>query len=442
MRWISIIVAAGCIGLAVTGCAPNEPAQPAGDVLLVVLDTTRADHLSSYGYSRKTTPELDRLAAEGQRFEEAWAQSSWTLPTVATILTGAPPHAHGAGRSPEGMFGIRDGVTTLAERMLAAGYRTAAVVSVVWCSPEISSLDRGFESYDFVTSDATNVGQRDAEAATDAALEWIAGLGDSDRSFLVVHYFDPHLSYDPPPPFDTMFEPDERPGVPPGFGSAAQVFQIRRGEIGRDPRYRESMVARYDGELRYTDDQFGRLRAALEAAGRWDDTLVVVVGDHGEEFWDHGGFEHGHSHYREMLRVPLIVRRPTGVPGEIRGDRVRQLDIVPTVLDFAGIAPDPGLPGRPLGRGGAEYAVAEGTLWGGDLVSVRSERGTLILDRASGASLRFAASDRAEATPIQGGAPGLREILDALPPPRTRDDRPHELTEEQIEQLRSLGYIK
>lgn len=445
VRWGRI----GFVALVVTllfpaaGCRTESgPSGP--DVLLVILDTTRADHLSSYGYPRETTPNLDRLAAEGERYEEAYAQAPWTLPAMASILTGLPPHAHGAGRTAEGVFGILPEVRPLAQRLAAVGYRTAAFINVVWCSPDLSALDRGFEHYDFHTSDATNIGQRDAEATTDAALAWVRTLSGGRPYFMVVHYFDPHLTYDAPAPFDTMFEPDGGPRIERGFGSASQVFDIRSGKLRLDRRRKESLIARYDGELRFTDEQFGRLRQGLENLGRWDDALVVVVSDHGEEFWDHGGFEHGHSHHREMLQVPLLLRRPGTNHGQQRRERVRQLDIAPTILESAGSEYDD-LPGRPLGGEGAGYSVAEGSLWAGDLVSVRSDKGTLVLGRDSGRVMFFTPGDTGELGPLEQEAlaePELLRILRALPAPRSPDREPRQLTEEQIEQLRSLGYIR
>jgi len=431
------------IALCLLARCHGAPAAPR-DVVLVILDTTRADHLSAYGYSRPTTPNLARLAAEGERFDAAWAQSCWTLPSVATLLTGQPPHVHGASRTATGAYGVRPGVPTLAERMRGAGYRTAAIMNVAWCSPRLSNLDRGFDAYDFHTSDGTNRNHRDARETTDAALAWLERQG-SAPVFLVVHYFDAHLTYDPPAPFDTRFEPDAGPRVPPGFGSAAEMLALRSGAIVLDARHRESLIARYDGEIAFADEQFGRLRAGLERLGRWDDAVVLVVGDHGEEFWDHGGFEHGHSHHREVLRVPLILRRPGGPSGVTRAERVRQLDVAPTVLNAAGLEPSD-LPGQRLDeRSGARFSVAEGSLWSGDLLSVRSDDGTLLLDRRSGRSVFYAPGDVAESTPLPATTPEaqrLRRILDALPPERTRVDEPRQFTPEQLEQLRSLGYVQ
>jgi len=428
------------IALLLASCDTGRPTTP--NVLLVILDTTRADHLSTYGYFRQTSPNLTRLAEEGERYDDAWAHAPWTLPTIASILTGQPPHIHGATRNREGLFAIRPEITTLAERLQRVGYATAAFINVVWCSPDLSALDRGFDLYDFRLTDESNLNHRSAGETTDAALAWLEGQR-SEPFFLVMHYFDPHLTYDAPAPFDTRFEPDTQPGVPRGFGSAQEVHALRDGSLSIDDRRKQSLVARYDGEIAYTDEQFGRLRAELERLGHWERTLVVVVGDHGEEFWDHGGFEHGHSHQRELLRVPLIVRRPGGAAASRHDERVRQIDIAPTILELAQLAAD-GLPGRALGDGGSPYAVAEGSLWAGDLVSVRADEGTLILDRSDGSSRYFAPTDPGEMSPLEAeGGPGaaLLELLRGLPAERSRTDEPGQLSEEQKQRLRSLGYL-
>jgi len=414
-------------------------------IVLVILDTVRADHLGVYGYARDTSPHLDRLAAEGERFEEAYSQAPWTLPAVATILTGQPPHVHGASRGQRGLHPIRPETPTLAERLRGSGYRTAAIVNVVFCSSE-SGLDRGFERFDYQGSDATNVGTRNAEATTDAALDWLRGLKRGEPFFLVVHYFDAHLTYDPPPPYDTLYEPDATGRIATGFGSFRQVRQIADGTLRLTDRQKESLRARYDGEIRYVDEQFGRLRRGLEDLALWDRSLVLVVSDHGEELWDHGGFEHGHTHYRELIRIPLILRRPGAPSGLVHEERVRQTDIAPTVLEFAFPERAPDLPGKVLGGGGARFSVAEGSLWAGDLASVRAQGGTLIRNRSTGTWEFFGAEDPGETRNLWSAdlpaAGELAEVLNALPPSRIGEPGGWTPSQEQIERLRSLGYIR
>ncbi len=204
-------------------------------------------------------------------------------------------------------------------------------------------------------------------------------------------------------------------------------------------------MARYDGEIRYVDEEFGRLRRGLEELGRWDQSLVIVVGDHGEEFWEHGGFEHGHSHYREVLQVPLIVRRPGG-RAAVREGRARQIDILPTILEYAGLDVPPGFPGRALGDVGMPYSVAAGSLWSGYILSIRSDMGTLILDSPRGVGRFFAPDDQAETVDVRHRnrqtANRLEDILRILPAPTRAPSPGWELTEQQRQNLRTLGYIR
>jgi arylsulfatase A-like enzyme len=408
----------------------------------VVVDTLRADHLGAYGWSRDTSPNLDRLAAEGELYRHAFAQAPWTLPAVASILTGQLPQVHGGGRGVRGfLYPVRPGIPILAEELQSAGFRTGAVVNVEFLRPE-SGLSRGFDHYDAEYS-SINQGGRNAAETTDAALHWLDEVG-TDPFFLLVHYFDPHLTYDPPVPFDTMFDDGEGPSIPPGFGSEEQVHALRDGRLVLDESQRRSLVARYDGEIRYTDEEFGRLRREMERRDLWENTLVIVVGDHGEEFWEHGGFEHGHSHHHEVLHVPLILRRPSGSPS-IREERVRQLDIFPTVLDAAALEIPDDTPGLVLGDGASSRSIAAGSLWAGYLLSIRDDDGTLILDEEADRRWFYGPDDPLELgpQPPPAGAADtvarLDGVLRSLPPPSR--DPAWELTEEERERLRSLGYV-
>ena len=345
------------------------------------------------------------------------------------------------------MLPLRADVPTVAEQMQRQGFKTAAVVNVLWLHPQ-SGANRGFDHYDFEATDASNRKMRTAQRTTQAAIDWLETLPSEAPFFLVVHYFDPHLTYDPPAPYDTMFLPEgAEASIPVGFGSAEEVFRIRSGELQLTPQRREALIARYDGELRYMDEEIGRLRRALEQRGRWDNSLVAFTADHGEEFWDHGGFEHGHSHFREMIQVPLIVRGPAGSiwsGGKSHTGRVRNLDLVATLLDQAG-APLDQLPGRSLDGFSADYAVAEGTLWAGDIVSVRADSGMAMLQRDRGEARFFGPDDGEESKPRRASSTEAKQLVDllrALPPlPQAADDA-WEPSPEQLERLRSLGYVR
>ncbi|HEX6884559.1 MAG TPA: sulfatase [Planctomycetota bacterium] len=314
----------GCLGLATCGgSTPPAPANPL-NVLLISLDTQRADRLGFYGYSRPTSPSLDAFAAGAVVFEEAEAMAPWTLPSMASIMTGEVTSTHGCWN-----YGsvLDDSFPTLAELLLAAGYDTACVVSHLFTTSR-HGLQQGFvhtdDTYAYPEIDpAQNV---TSQVITDKGLRFLEhkqAAGRDEPWLLWLHYFDPHREYMPHAGVTEQF-------VTPGEPADA----VKLGDV-------------YDGEVRYTDDHVGRLLAGLEAFGLADDTLVVVVADHGEEFHDHGGLGHGHSLHREVMRVPLVFRAPGLAPRRVR-ELARQVDVLPTVLELLGLPARPGIPGRSL----------------------------------------------------------------------------------------------
>lgn len=308
--------------LALAGCRPEPP-----NILLISIDTLRRDHVSAYGYPKPTTPALDRVAAEGALFENAWSTSSWTLPAHMSAFTGLGPSGH---QVEEETDRLPAGVLTLAEHLRDQGYATAGFASHVFLGREFG-FARGFEVYD------VDVDQR-ADAVTRRATDWLARR-PSRPFFLFLHYFDPHWNYDPPAELARRFDP----------GYAGSAFGELEFLLGfSDPRtpLPQDVAARihglYDGEIRYVDDQIGVLLAALRREGLLDRTVVAVVSDHGEELKDHGSFGHGGSLYAEVARVPMILRYPPRVP---RGTRVRPpaslADLPATLSSLAGL-PVPG----------------------------------------------------------------------------------------------------
>jgi len=284
------------------------------NVLLITLDTTRADRLGSYGYASAETPRLDRLAEEGVLFETATTPTAFTLPSHSSILTGLYPPFHGVRLN--GGVALADVQTTLAESLAGSGYRCGAVMGA-FVLDQRWGLSQGFEQFDdeFEMApdqklDLAGV-QRPADRVVDLGLEWLEA--DDGRPFFAwLHFYDPHIPYEPPEPYATRF--------------------AGRGKSGL-----------YDGEIAFTDSQLGRVFDWLEERGLAENTVVVVVGDHGESLGDHGEKEHGYYIYDATVRVPLIVR----VPGaDLEGIRVpaqvRTIDVLPTVLDLVGVeAPDP-----------------------------------------------------------------------------------------------------
>jgi arylsulfatase A-like enzyme len=299
--------------------------------------------MSLYGYARPTTPRLDGFAAAAAVFEGAVAQSSWTRPSTAAIHTGRNPPGHGALTLRDS---IRPHVPTLAELLRAAGYRTGAIVTNVNVAGQWG-FGRGFDSYRYLPEDehSSHVHVR-ADAVTDSALEWLAA-GDRSQPFLLyLHVTDPHAPYDPPPPYAARFGAREghAPDPPPGELLAA----LKRA--GRRPTAAElgALVDRYDGEIAFVDAQFGRLLDELARLGVADRTLVVVTADHGEEFGEHGGLEHGRTLYQDQLHVPLMIRVPGRGGGQRIGARARQVDILPSVAAAVGVRAPADIEGRSL----------------------------------------------------------------------------------------------
>lgn len=301
------------------------------DVVLYVIDTLRADHLGTYGYPRPTSPEIDRFAADATVFTKAEAQSSWTRTTMVSILTGLEPERHGiAGRDDA----LPAAVDTLAERLGVLGYQRAAVVTNGNVAPTFG-LHQGFDDYRYLRESQERPEMHVlADGVNEEAFSMLGPLARDDAPFfLYLHTSDPHAPYVPPEPYRGRFAAD----VDPARGRIEQVHAISRGDIEAPPGTREAFIDLYDAEIAFNDEHFGRLLDRLRALGRYEDALIILVADHGEEFGEHGGWEHGKTLYAEQLRVPLIVKFPRGWGAGVRVDRLaRQIDIAPTVLAALG----------------------------------------------------------------------------------------------------------
>ncbi len=330
-RWVAAVLGAAAVTVIVIALlnldrAPrggtNPGSGPAGletdlngaNVLLITLDTTRADHLGAYGWAAAETPRLDRLAREGVLFEQAITPTAFTLPSHSSIMTGLYPPFHGVRLN--GGSALADVHTTLAERLAEAGYRCGAVVGA-FVLDQRWGLSQGFDFFDDDIEmapeqrlDLAGV-QRRGDQVTDIGLEWL-DRPDPRPFFAWLHLYDPHISYDPPEPFKTRF--------------------AGRGASGL-----------YDGEIAFADSQVGRVLDWLDARGIADNTVVVVVGDHGESLGEHGEKEHGYFIYDATVHVPLIIRAPGSGLADVRVPAVvRTIDVMPTVLDLVGVeAPRP-----------------------------------------------------------------------------------------------------
>ena len=334
---------------------PRESA-PHTNVILLIMDTTRADHLSCYGYERPTTPFLEALAGGGVLFEDAVSPSPWTLPSHASILSGRFPGSHGAHFQ---HWRLDDSNVTLAEILKEHGYTTGAFVSNPFLSRTFN-LDQGFDIYDDELEPwmlrtylwriavkmrlSSLVGPRYSERRADetaaAILRWIERIGEGPY-FLLVNFNDPHAPYDPPEESRNRFLRD-RDYAGPLLDPASHDDFVLVDEAGLSARDMNYLMDLYDGEIGYLDGVMGRLLQILEEKSGDSGTLVVVVGDHGESFGEHGLLGHRGSLYHQTLGVPLILSWPGTLPEGIRiPSRVQSLDIAPTILDLLGL-PVPG----------------------------------------------------------------------------------------------------
>jgi arylsulfatase A-like enzyme len=320
------------------GCEGAGPSDDRWNLILISIDSLRADHLHSYGYRRKTSPSIDAFAKEGVLFENAIAQSPWTLPSHASLLTSLYARTHGAD---EASHAIGSETSTLASALQGAGYRTHAVVSGTFMWSRFG-FNIGFDTYD--DSLIQDTFKKNHEATTTprvhARIQRI--LDDaSGPFFLFAHYWDVHYDYIPPPPFARRF------GHKYDGEMTSNQF-IKNPAIHKDmnPRDLRHLVALYDGEIAWVDSYIGKLIADLKRRNLYDRTVIVLTADHGDEFFEHGEKGHQHSLYQELLHVPLIVRVPKAEGGRRVTDRVELIDVMPTLLNLLGVAAPAGIQGR------------------------------------------------------------------------------------------------
>jgi len=432
------------------GC--GEAPQPR-NLLLISLDTLRADHLGCYGYQRPTSPFLDRLASQGVLFEQAYATSPWTLPSHASLFTGLYPSQHGVMTED---FALPSDVTTLAEALRGRDLATAGFVSGIFLGPRFG-LGRGFEQYVAIPTRGKSGGTATSLNATArvsaGGLAWLADQRGRPY-FLFLHYFDIHSDYRPEPRFAALFG---EPYHGPVDGSTRQLRAFLRGQISFDADDRSHLVDLYDAEIRQLDQALEALFEALRERGALEQTVVVVTADHGEEFFDHGGVFHGRTQYQEMLRVPLIIVGP-GIPPGLRSDQpVSLVDLAPTLLTLLGAEVPPDVSGRdlaPLWQGGGAgwlerdlFAEANSTDEGGSPQrAVLRGRWKLVLHEGGERELFDLGGDPRELVNRAGGeskrtadlASQLRSSLGSV---RKAPTLP-KLEPAERKQLEALGYVR
>jgi arylsulfatase A-like enzyme len=320
-----------------------EPLPPRSNIVLITIDTLRADHLSAYGYQRPTSPNIDQLAASGVRFDRAVAQWPKTTPSFASMFTGTYPKDNGNVRKIGIPLSCR--VETLAEVLQRQGYSTQAVVANAAVGSELN-FDQGFDSFVEtwkLSSGGQAVDPNRAEAVTRIALAKLSRIDRKRPFFLWVHYLDPHWPYSPPGDWGKRFVGDRRydPSVriPVARGKKVQeMMGIGEGQVEGHHDELAFYVARYDGEIAYTDAEIGKLLAGLRQFGLLNKTVLALTADHGESLGEHHYyFDHGRFGFQTCLRVPLIVSYPGVLRPHVDSRPVELIDLAPTLIEATGV---------------------------------------------------------------------------------------------------------
>lgn len=434
------------------------------NVILISIDTLRADHLSCYGYHRKTSPNIDRLAREGVMFSKAFSTTSWTLPAHISMFTSMYAKSHGVITAD---YALDENRVTLAEALKKEGYTTAAFISGAFLRNPRFGFDQGFDLYDAsIINQAAPPG--DVVQASRVVISpklnevvqrWL-GKNYRKKFFLFLHSFDVHSDYVPSPPYNTMFDPDYK-----GTIDGADLVSNPRVNPKMNPKDLEHIIALYDGEIAFTDKYIGELLSALKELDIYDKTLIVLTADHGEEFFEHGHLGHKRSLYDEVLHVPLIFKFPSSF--KLRVNRKFEevasiIDIMPTILNSIGIKPHEEMQGKSL------LSIVTGNKKPNDslaysrfeykLVAVRSANWKLIhhLETPKKEFYDLVNDPREKINLYDKGtksiAEGERHLISLLDWLNTQqqfsqvlpkaDGKEIELSDEIKEELKSLGYIQ
>ncbi len=454
------------------------------NVLLISIDTLRADHLGSYGDPHGLTPHLDRVADEGVLFTQAVTSSPWTLPAMASLFTAQYPRRHGAGaltngRTPLGRSPLPPASWTLPSALHEHGFRTHAIVTNPYLALRYG-FGAGFDSYENITIEseaflafsqttalrlltsawpAVASGDR-GETVSRRACQWLDKAVRSEPFFLWLHYIDPH------PPYsragatshrsmrgDMSLEPALKDT---GIGSTSpDIARLRSGEVRLSASEKEAVHDLYRAEVRSVDQAVGSVLDTLQHLGLSRRTLVVIVGDHGEEFWEHGGVEHGRTVYDEVVRIPLLIRWPGHLPPALRVSAVvRITDVAPTVLDLLHLPTPPPSDGKSLvglmhgEESQPRVALIENMLFAEERIGIRTDRQKYVRWETGKEEAYDLASDPAECRDLAASAHSVEVLrraaasLEAESPAAIRASVPRLLIGGGAEALRALGYLQ
>ena len=421
------------------------------NVLLIVVDCLRRDHLGVYGYERPTSPAIDRFAAQARVFERAYSTASWTKPAVASLITGRFPDRHRTLRQADR---LAKSSVTLAERLAGVGYHTLFLGGNAWISGHFQ-FDQGYDSF-AIMSELTG---EEVRSELLNQLSMVRGR----PFFAYVHFMDVHLPYGFNRYNDT-FVPAGTATPVISSGAMSSAWGRRRTAAGlMSEQDRARIVGLYDGQIRFVDDQIGIILGQLEHWGVLENTLVILTADHGEEFWEHGNFEHGHSVYDEVLRVPLIVRGPGFRAGRVDAP-VSLADIAPSIVSLSGASAEndafDGMPLQKRTQVGDDPLLAVSTLYGREKYAALDETRKAILNvpAASGGwglvgvqaqagqqlfDLTHDVSEERSTAPAEPIPPAWLDILKDVRVAGELRSADRVLSEDEIfEQLEALGYME
>lgn len=451
-----------CLSLT-PGRAATSALRGEWNVILIVNDALRADHMGTYSYARNTTPHIDRFFKSGAIFSNAFAQATWTLPSLASIMTSLYPSVHGAIYFPNDAKWVEDGYTppagkildnsrlTLAEVLQDRGYLTAGVASGGFTNSAFG-FSQGFSQY--------VDGYKSMQGINRTILPWLE-KNHAQKFFLYIHSIDAHDPYKTSPRFDQLWDPDYVGDID---GRREIVTAVNNGKRTLSKDDLHHLIALYDGGISYLDEQLGQLFDKLDELDVADKTLIVLTADHGEQFMEHGNLSHGWlAPYDEVLRVPLLFRVPAQATGRQIAQVVESIDIMPTILDFLAITPPQPVQGQSLlplvygaaSQAGTAFAESAHSDDKRDAVRVlRTRRWKYIRRMNSGPDeLYDLKKDPLERVNRIAEEPDLIKSLTlqftqweqenlrvkkSLPP---LTGKPSSLEEETVEQLKFLGYL-
>lgn len=437
-------------------------------MILISIDSLRADHVGCYGYGRDTTPNLDRFAAEGVRFEQHISSSSWTLPAHAALFTSVADSVHGCVEATG--TGLNPAFVTLAERFQGAGYATGGFYGGPYLS-DAFGLGQGFDVYEYAVdgnlhtvfpedkveawgNNPQNHARSHRGVTNDAVYgefaEWMNGQEGAFFAFL--HLWDVHYDFTPPAPWDTRFG-DAYSGPVDGedFSSDHGLYRP-----GMDTGDFDRLIALYDGEIGWTDTFLGKLREDLTRLGALENTVIAITADHGTEFFEHGTKGHRQTLFDEVVHVPFVLWGPGVDAGTVVAQQTRMIDLGPTLLELADLARPDGVMGESLAPaargedfGASRAAVCELYTIGFELRAVRTADGKFLTDGVKDSEAWYdLSSDPMELAPVGDITEAMRKrYVDALTEldraiaARPGDSVPTDLSDEVRAALEANGYV-